>query len=414
MADELMKVDQQTGEIVASAGISIEETRAQAESQAGFVVAKRFPRNQELAVSNIMRACESVRLAEEAEYSYPKGNTTVQGPTIRLLEVIAQNWGNIISGVREVEVREDDTLMMAYAYDLETNRRAERAFTVPNFIMLKGGGRKYLDDPRELYELRANMGSRRERACLERVIPRHIIDEAVDACRLTVATKGTPATPENIQKMIDAFGAIGVDETMLEMRQGKKLKALTGPELAALRRIYKGIDEGITTVDKVFGDKTLKQPQEKQAEKEEKEEKPKKKATKKKKKPAPKAETPAEEPAKAESRPEDGEQADAGTGDSEGSNGDLPLQGELETQGDDLPTITDRIAKVEFSKEGQTKTGSPYSLYYIHTDGGEKMACFNKELIEQAEEAAAERYLCELEIHKSKFGIKLMSLEVLG
>lgn len=389
------------GEIVphepAGGIIGVEESRAVAESQAGFVIAKRFPRDREAAKLAIKRECESVRLAEEAEYSYKKGNKNVQGPTIRLLEVVAQNWGNVVCGIRELEVRDEDTLMQAFAYDLETNMRDERMFTVPNFIKLRDGSRKYLDDPRELYELRANMGSRRKRACLEAVIPRHIIEEAVEICRETERTKGTPVTEENIAKLIEAFAEIGVTEDMLERRQQKKMKALTGPELRALRRIYKGIDEGMTTADKEFGEPSIQQPTEVEPEEEEPKKKKKKAPAKKakKKEPEPESDPSTEEPAPEPSSNEPPEP--------EPSPSPEPSEN----------MIQDRIEKVDFIKEGQGKSG-PWKLYNVVTASGEVFACFDEKVIEGAESCADNGYVAELEYRKTKHGNQLISLDILG
>lgn len=64
------------------------------EVQASVIMAKKFPRDQQAAFNRILQACARPSLAEEAEYAYPRGGETITGPTIRLLEVCAQNWGN--------------------------------------------------------------------------------------------------------------------------------------------------------------------------------------------------------------------------------------------------------------------------------------------------------------------------------
>ena len=54
-----------------------------------MVIAKKFPRNETLAISRIMQACERLSLAESSLYAYPRGGTTVSGPSIRLAEALA-------------------------------------------------------------------------------------------------------------------------------------------------------------------------------------------------------------------------------------------------------------------------------------------------------------------------------------
>jgi len=83
--------------------IDVAQTRAAQEVQAAVLLAKRFPRNETDAIARILQACKRKSLAEQSQYAYPRGGTKVEGPSIRLAEVLAQNWGNIESGVVELE-----------------------------------------------------------------------------------------------------------------------------------------------------------------------------------------------------------------------------------------------------------------------------------------------------------------------
>lgn len=421
MANEIMKIDPMTGEIVPqSQMIGIEESRATAESQAGFIMAKQFPRDIEYRRQNIIKACTSVRLAEEAEYSYPKGKTEVRGPTIKLLEAIAQEWGNLLSGIRELETGEDESVLMSYCYDLETNRREERIFTVRHEIQLKGGAMKKLTDPREVYEHKFNLAARRKRACMEGVIPRWLVDEAVDACRETMRTSGMDPNEENIADMLKAFEEFSITEDMVETRYQKKIKAITGPEFAQLKRIYKSLNDGMSTADHWFDD-TIKEPQRKT---EEKKTTAKKKAPPKKKAAKPKTEPEADSdperptatetvsvvgaPPKDEGDPGPEEPGSEATG-----TASLPLEEEEKTKPSN-PTMTDRVEKVEFINEGKSPQGNPYSLYHVYLSGGTRLSCFDKEVIEKAEEAVEDGVLCEIEYHKKDKYMNIIGIEVIG
>ena len=80
--------------------------RASQEVQAAVFMAKQFPRDEDLAYNRIMQATTRRKLAEGAFYEYAKGGTNIFGPSIRLAEVIAQNWGNLETGVKEIERRD--------------------------------------------------------------------------------------------------------------------------------------------------------------------------------------------------------------------------------------------------------------------------------------------------------------------
>lgn len=150
-------------------------SRQAQEVQAAMVIAKKFPRDEVESFNRILRACQRKRLAEGAMYEYPRSGTKVTGPSIRLAEAMAQNWGNIDFGILELEQKSGESQVMAYAWDLETNTRQTKVFSVPHMRGTKRGNVP-LTDPRDVYEMVANQGARRLRACILGVIPGDVVD----------------------------------------------------------------------------------------------------------------------------------------------------------------------------------------------------------------------------------------------
>jgi len=66
-----------------------------------------------------------------------------------------------------------------------------------------------LEDPRDIYELTANMGARRLRACVLGIVPGDVVESAVDQCERTLTAKAD-TSPEAMKKMVDAFGTFGL------------------------------------------------------------------------------------------------------------------------------------------------------------------------------------------------------------
>ena len=116
-------------------------SRQAQEVQAAMVVAKRFPRNEVESHNRILNACKRRSLAERAVYEYPRGGENVTGPSIRLAEVMAQNWGNLDFGITELEQKGNRSTVMAYCWDLETNVRQTKIFEVPHVRQTKKGTR---------------------------------------------------------------------------------------------------------------------------------------------------------------------------------------------------------------------------------------------------------------------------------
>src|SRR5690625_4957880 len=181
-----------------SASREMEEVKGQ------IFMARQFPRNVFQAEQRILDACKRPSLAETAVYSYPRGGTRVEGPSIRLAEVLAQNWGNIAFGVKELEQREGESVAMAYAWDLETNVRQERVFTVKHSRYARGELNK-LTDPRDIYEMVANNGSRRVRACILSIIPGDIVEKAIEECNKTLAGNNKKHLKDRISDALKAF-----------------------------------------------------------------------------------------------------------------------------------------------------------------------------------------------------------------
>lgn len=226
------------------------EARAVAEVQAAYVIAKRFPRNQSESYANIMEACKRPFLAEQAMYAYPRGGTLVKGASIRLAEMLAQMWGNLDCGVREISQSDGVSVAEAYAIDLQTNTRITKVFHVPHKRDTKKGSTR-LTDARDVYELVANQGARRLRACILGIIPGDVIEAAIERCARTLESSDVPLS-EQVKKMIVAFDEIGVKVEHLEKRLGHNLDATIAQEIVTLKGIYKSIKDGMSVREDFF------------------------------------------------------------------------------------------------------------------------------------------------------------------
>lgn len=233
-----------------------EGDRAIAEVQAALVIAKRFPRDEDAAYAKIMKACKRPALAEAALYAYTKGGSEVSGPSIRLAEELARDWGNITFGWRVLSADDDSSEVRAEAWDLETNVPAYIVFTVRHEFKGRDGGQKVLKkvtDPREIYELVANQASRRLRACVLRVIPGDVQDAAVEQCEKTLKEGGGKPLGDRVRDMLAAFkNDFGVTKEMIEKRVGKNAEAINETELLALRRVFVSLRDGMEKVEAFF------------------------------------------------------------------------------------------------------------------------------------------------------------------
>ncbi len=226
------------------------QQRQIAEVQAAMVIAKRFPRDPILAMDRILQACTRPTLAEGALYSYARGGSDITGPSIRLAEVAAQAWGNIDFGIRELEQRNGESTVEAFAWDMETNTRQVKTFQVPHKRHTKTGSYP-LKDPRDIYELVANNGARRLRACILGVIPGDVIEAAVKQCEQTLRAN-VDASPEALKKMVEAFNIFGVSQSQIEKRAQCRLEAVRPAQVVQLKKVYASLRDGMSSVEDWF------------------------------------------------------------------------------------------------------------------------------------------------------------------
>lgn len=227
-------------------------SRQAQEVQAAMVVAKRFPRDEFAAIEKIKRTCQRSTLAEQAIYSYPRSGKNITGPSIRLAEAIAQNWGNIDYGILELEQKDGASDMMAYAWDLETNTRVTKIFSVDHKRDTKKGSYK-LTDGRDIYEATANFGARRMRACILGVIPGDVVDMALDECKTTIAKGNGEPMQERIKKLLKAFkDEFKVTKDQLEKYTGYNLAEFGEEEIFNLKGVYKSLRDGQGRISDFF------------------------------------------------------------------------------------------------------------------------------------------------------------------
>lgn len=244
-------------EVDGSAIERVEQQRAITEVQSALTVARACPRDQIKAIARIRANCQRVGFAEKAEFAYRRGSSMVEGPTIKLAEMLASSWGNIEYGFREIaRTGNQESEVEAYCWDLETNTRARRVFTVEH-VRDKGEGVVVLTTQRDRYEMVANMAQRRVRAVILQVIPDDLVELARDECRKTLRKgDGTPLA-DRISRALDRFEELGVSRAMVEACLQHPATAIVEAELPRLQQIYNSIKTGVARVDEVFPTKVI-------------------------------------------------------------------------------------------------------------------------------------------------------------
>lgn len=231
--------------------VTIESSRAVAEAQGKLVIAKQFPRNEQLAYAKAMEACKRKSLAEKAMYSYPRSGSTISGPSIRLAEELARCWGNIDFGIKELSQKDGESEMQAYCWDMETNTMSSQTFVVAHVRDTRKGQVK-LTEQRDIYENNANMAGRRLRARILAVLPPDLVEAAVNECKKTLAGNNDTPLIDRINNMVVAFKKFGVKIDTIEKRLNRKIDTMTAEDISEYIGIYNSLKDGNSSVSDWF------------------------------------------------------------------------------------------------------------------------------------------------------------------
>lgn len=109
-------------EITQVESVEIVEAKERASYDVQVATAKRYPRDITKAVNNsIAIATMDKETAESCGYALPRGGKPVQGPSVHLAKIIAQNWGNLRVEAKVVDITATQVVSSAVCFDLENN-----------------------------------------------------------------------------------------------------------------------------------------------------------------------------------------------------------------------------------------------------------------------------------------------------
>jgi hypothetical protein len=209
--------------------------------------AKAYPRDRQKAMQAIV--AEAMMDSESMVYTLryrdrESGETkVVKGPSIRLAEIIMQNWGNLRVWATVIESRPEYIRARGSAWDVQTNAWGNEEVIVPT---LDRHGKPLHDRLRIIYQQVAI--SKALRNAILRVIPRSVVNTVMQAIE-----RQQPVTPKAIAGIRDWLRRVGVSEaTACRVVGAQSLDNLTPAQLSTLRGIYAAIRDGEMTVEEAF------------------------------------------------------------------------------------------------------------------------------------------------------------------
>ena len=255
MSNTELSLKQPGGEVALSSAKELQVasaiSMAQHEIEAPLVVAKRFPRSEDLAFQKLMVACGRASFAADAVYSFPRGGETVTGPSVNLAREAARIWGNIEFGLHIIRDDAGSMLIRGWAWDKETNVRVNHEDSFNKLIQRKdkktGVTTWVVPDERDLRELVNRRGAILVRNSLLQIMPKDLIEDALYTCKLAMEKAATDDPEAARKRLLVDFGALGVSVEQIEKKLGHPFAQSTPKQIAELRGICKSIQDGNTT-----------------------------------------------------------------------------------------------------------------------------------------------------------------------
>ena len=215
--------------------------------------AKKYPRMVGESLNRIVSlATVNPQTASECFYSLRRGNgeggQAIEGPSVRLAEIVAASWGNL--RVASQIVGNDGKFITArgVCHDLETNVavacEVKRRITDRN-------GRTYNDDMQVVTGNAA--GAIAFRNAVFKVVPKAVISNAIGEIKAELTKDTASDFEETKKKMFAVFAKKGVTKEMIyhyfDIKGDEEINA---DIVAELRTTFTAIKEGQATAEELF------------------------------------------------------------------------------------------------------------------------------------------------------------------
>jgi hypothetical protein len=229
---------------------SLAVSLARAEVDQQIATAHAFPRSVTKAVKNILTlATLDEQAAAECAYALPRAGKPIKGPSVRLAEIVASQWGNCRVGARVVHVDRIEKYVEAEGvfHDLETNTATTAR--VRRRLSTKTG--KLFDDDMIIVTGNAACAIAKRNAILGGV-PRAAWGKGYEAA-ISVLAGDVKTLTERRDRALKAFAAFGVaPEQVFAALEVGGIDDVTLEHMPTLIAMHSSLKSGEATVEEMF------------------------------------------------------------------------------------------------------------------------------------------------------------------
>jgi len=248
---ELEKVENGDTEISVFAATSgAIESVSRAETVLQMEFARKYPRSVvQFKREALTLATEDEETAGSCFYALPRAGKTIEGPSVRLAEIVAHCWGHLRVNTRDIEEGEKVVRSQTVCWDMQANVaigiEAARKITDRN-------GRRYNEDM--IAMTMAACRSVSFRNGIWKVVPFSFVKDVYEQAKLTSIGKAM-TMEQRRDKVLGEWAKLTVKpEELCAIVGVKAVGDLTADNLVALQGLKTAIKEGDTTLDSVLAE----------------------------------------------------------------------------------------------------------------------------------------------------------------
>lgn len=210
--------------------------------------AKAFPRSNKIFLDKALSmATLNEDIAASCAYALPRGGKALEGPSVRLAEIVCASYGNIRAGARVISNDGKTITAQGICHDLESNYcvtvEVKRKITDKN-------GRTYNEDMQVVTGNAACAIAYRN--AVFKVVPSALVNDIYDKAK--EVAKGTAETlVKRREKAVKYFKDLGVTEKQIcDALEVKKIDDIDLDKLSTLSGMRTLIKNGESTVKDLF------------------------------------------------------------------------------------------------------------------------------------------------------------------
>jgi len=219
-----------------------------AEVDMQITTAKAYPRSIKAFKDEALgMATLDEETASSCMYALPRAGKNIEGPSVRLAEIIATAWGNLRTEARVIGADAKEITAEATTWDLEKNVamriQSKRRITDKH-------GKRFKDD---MITVTGNAAvSIALRNSIFRVIPKAFTDAIYRAARQVAIGDAMTLSTRRVNA-VENFTRMGVVPEKVFERLGRaSIEEITLDDLALMKGFYTAIKDGAASVDEIF------------------------------------------------------------------------------------------------------------------------------------------------------------------